>query len=66
MEVVIISVLLKRGVGFTCAQEVLHHMEQGDSPVLEDLQSTDQSLQTQQVVAVSRYVDLVEDDVRRT
>lgn len=36
------------------------------SLVLEDLQATDQPLQTQQVIAVCRYIDLVQDDVRRS
>lgn len=34
------------------------------SLILEDLQSADQPLQTQQVIAVRRYVDLVQDDIR--
>lgn len=32
--------------------------------ILEDLQSADQPFQTQQVIAVGRYIDLVEDNIR--
>lgn len=32
--------------------------------ILEDLQSADQPFQTQQVIAVGRYIDLVEDSIR--
>lgn len=35
-------------------------------PVLEDLQSTDQPFQTQQVIAVGRYIDLIQDYIRCT
>lgn len=34
------------------------------SPVLEHLQSTDQPFQTQQVIAVGRYIDLIQDYIR--
>lgn len=32
--------------------------------ILEDLQSSDQPFQTQQVIAIGRYIDLVENNVR--
>lgn len=43
-----------------------HPQQYENHPLVhEDLQATDQPLQTQQVIAVSWYVNLVQDDVRR-